>query len=177
MSGVTTTEHSLTVDGRTVQLFVMKPDHMEAHPGVMLFLHGAVWIAGNFENHKRLVCDLVVESGQPAVFLQYTPAPTARYPVQMNQAYAALEWTAEHASEFGADPSRIAVVGNSGRRRHDRGSDLDGQGPERAEDQLLGAVVAGDQCGRRHLFLAPIRQRPFPAGGLHEVWLGYLCAD
>ena len=31
----------------------------------------------------------------------------------MNQAYAALEWTAAHASELGADPTRIAVVGNS----------------------------------------------------------------
>lgn len=113
MSGVTTTEHALTVNGRTVKLFVMKPDHMQGHPGVMLFLHGGVWIVGNFENHKRLLRDLVVESGQPAVFLQYTPVPTAKYPVQMNQAYAALQWTARHAAQFGADPSRIAVVGNS----------------------------------------------------------------
>ena len=68
MSGVTTTEHTLTVDGRTVQLFVMKPDRMEERRGVILFLHGGVWIVGNFENHKRLLRDLVVESGQPAVF-------------------------------------------------------------------------------------------------------------
>lgn len=113
MSGVTTEERTLEVDGRPVKLFIMKPEHMASDPGVILFLHGGVWIVGNFENHKRLVRDLVVESGQPAVFLQYTPVPTARYPVQMNEAYAALEWTARHAPEFGADPSRIAVVGNS----------------------------------------------------------------
>ncbi len=113
MSGVTTTEQSLTVDGRDVKLIVMKPDHMEGRPGVILFLHGGVWIVGNFENHKRLVRDIVVESGQPAVFLQYTSLPEAKYPVQMNQAYAALEWTAKHAEELGADPSRIAVAGNS----------------------------------------------------------------
>jgi len=113
MSGVTTTEQSLTVDGRDVKLFVMKPDHVEGRPGVILFLHGGVWIVGNFDNHKRLVRDIVVESGQPAVFLQYSSLPEAKYPVQMNQAYAALEWTAKHAEEFGADPSRIAVAGNS----------------------------------------------------------------
>ena len=113
MSGVTTTEQSLTVDGRDVKLFVMKPDHMEGRPGVILFLHGGVWIVGNFENHKRLVRDIVIESGQPAVFLQYTTLPEAKYPVQMNQAYAALEWTAKHAEELGADPNRIAVAGNS----------------------------------------------------------------
>jgi acetyl esterase/lipase len=113
MSGVTTTEQPLTVDGREVKLFIMKPEHMDANPGVILFLHGGVWIVGNFENHKRLLRDIVVEAGQPAVFLQYTTLPEAKYPVQMNQAYAALEWTAEHAKEFGADANRIAVVGNS----------------------------------------------------------------
>ncbi len=113
MSGVTTAEQSITVDGRAVKLFTMKPDHMEGRPGVVLFLHGGVWIVGDFENHKRLLRDIVVESGQPAVFLQYTTLPEAKYPVQMNQAYAALEWTAKHADELGADPGRIAVVGNS----------------------------------------------------------------
>lgn len=113
ISGVTTAEHTLTVDGREVKLFIMKPDNMEEHPGVILFLHGGVWIVGNFENHKRLLRDIVVELGQPAVFLQYTTLPMAKYPVQMNEAYAALEWTAKHAGELGADPNRIAVAGNS----------------------------------------------------------------
>jgi len=113
MSGVTTAERSITVDGRAVKLFTMKPNHVEGRPGVVLFLHGGVWIVGDFDNHKRLLRDIVVESGQPAVFLEYTSLPEAKYPVQMNQAYAALEWTAEHADEIGADPSRIAVVGNS----------------------------------------------------------------
>jgi acetyl esterase len=113
MSGVTTTERSLTVGGRTIKLFIMKPDHMAPHPGVILFIHGAVWIAGNFANHKYLVRDLVVESGQPAVFPEITNLPEGKYPVPTDQAYAALEWTAKHAAEFGADPSRIAVAGNS----------------------------------------------------------------
>ncbi len=68
MSGVTISEQSLTVDGRTIKLFIVKPDHLEGHPGVILFIHGAVWLAVNFENHKRLVRDLVVESGQPPCF-------------------------------------------------------------------------------------------------------------
>ena len=97
-----------------MKLYIMKPDHVDGTPGVVLFIHGGVWIVGNFENHKRLLRDIVVESGQPAVFLQYTTLPEAKYPVQMNQAYAALEWTATHAGELGADPNRIAVWAFSG---------------------------------------------------------------
>ncbi len=113
MSGVTTTARTITQDGQSVKLYIMKPDKPAAKPGVLLFIHGGVWIVGNFENHKRLLRDLVVGSGQVGVFVEYTPLPEAKYPVQMEQSYAALKWVAAHAGELGADGSRIAVAGNS----------------------------------------------------------------
>ena len=82
-------------------------------PGVLLFIHGGVWIVGNFQNHQRLLRDLVVGSGQIGVFVEYTPLPAAKFPTQMEESYAALKWVAAHADEFGADGSRIAVAGNS----------------------------------------------------------------
>ncbi len=80
---------------------------------MLFFIHGGVWIVGNFQNHQRLLRDLVVGSGQVGVFVEYTPLPAAKFPTQLEESYAALTWTAEHASEFGADGSRIAVAGNS----------------------------------------------------------------
>jgi hypothetical protein len=71
MSGVTIAENIITQDGRTVKLFIMKPEHVSGKPGVLLFIHGGVWIAGNFENHQRLLRDLVVGSGQIGVFVEF----------------------------------------------------------------------------------------------------------
>jgi acetyl esterase/lipase len=113
MSGVTTAEKTITQDGVTVKLYVMTPDHPAAKPGVLLFIHGGVWIVGNFQNHQRLLRDLVTGSGQIGVFVEYTPLPAAKFPTQLEESYAALKWTAQHAGEFGADGSRIAVAGNS----------------------------------------------------------------
>jgi acetyl esterase/lipase len=113
MSGVTTTETTITEDGRSVKLFVMKPEHVSGKPGVLLFIHGGVWIVGNFQNHQRLLRDLVVGSGQIGVFVEYTPLPAAKFPTQLEESYAALKWVSEHADELGADGSRIAVAGNS----------------------------------------------------------------
>jgi acetyl esterase/lipase len=79
MSGVTTTEQTITQDGRTVKLSVMKPQHVSGKPGVLLFIHGGVWIVGNFQNHQRLLRDLVVGSGQIGVFVEYTPLPSASF--------------------------------------------------------------------------------------------------
>ncbi|EJJ27646.1 esterase/lipase [Rhizobium sp. CF142] len=113
MSGVTTTEQTITQDGLSVKIYIMKPEHITGKPGVLLFIHGGVWIVGNFENHQRLLRDLVVGSGQVGVFVEYTSLPEARFPTQLDQSYAALKWVAAHAGEFGADGSRIAVAGNS----------------------------------------------------------------
>jgi acetyl esterase len=74
MSGVATTETTITQDGRSVKLHIMKPEHVSGEPGILLFIHGGVWIVGNFQNHQRLLRDLVVGSGQIGVFVEYTPA-------------------------------------------------------------------------------------------------------
>jgi acetyl esterase/lipase len=113
MSGVTTVEKTITQDGRTVKLYIMTPQHPAPKPGVLLFIHGGVWIVGNFQNHQRLLRDLVVGSGQVGVFVEYTPLPAAIFPTQLEESYAALKWVAAHANEFGADGTRIAIAGNS----------------------------------------------------------------
>ena len=113
MSGITTTEKTITQDGRSVKLYIMKPEHVNGKPGVLFFIHGGVWIVGNFENHQRLLRDIVVGSGQIGVFVEYTPLPAAKFPTQLDECYAALKWVSEHADEFDADGSRIAVAGNS----------------------------------------------------------------
>ena len=113
MSGVTVSEKTISQDGRTVKLYIMKPEQVSGNPGVLLFIHGGVWIVGNFENHQRLLRDLVVGSGQIGVFVEYTPLPQAKFPTQLEECYAALKWVAAHAGELGADGTRIAVAGNS----------------------------------------------------------------
>jgi acetyl esterase len=113
MSGVTISERTITQNGVSVKLFIMKPEHVAGTPGVVFFIHGGVWIVGNFANHQRLLRDMVVQSGQIGVFVEYTPLPKAKFPTQLDESYAALEWVAAHAGELGADGSRIAVAGNS----------------------------------------------------------------
>lgn len=113
MSGVTISERTISQNGVSVKLFIMKPEHVTGTPGVLFFIHGGVWIVGNFANHQRLLRDMVVQSGQIGVFVEYTPLPKAKFPTQLDESYAALQWVAAHAGELGADGSRIAVAGNS----------------------------------------------------------------
>ncbi len=176
MSGVTTTEQTITQDGRTVKLYVMKPQYLSAKPGVLFFIHGGVWIVGNFQNHRRLSRDLVVGSGQIGVFVEYAPLPSAKFPVQLEECYAALKWVSEHAGDIGADGSRIAVAGNSVGGNMTAALALMGQGPQGTQDQLSGALDSGDGCERRYGVLPQLWNGPLSHAGVYEIWLGPLRA-
>src|SRR4030095_5544401 len=89
LSGVTIAEKTIQEDGRSLTLYIVKPEQTQGTPPVILFIHGGVWIAGNFENHQRLVRDLVVGTGAAAIFPEYTPIPDAIHPTQIEEIYAA----------------------------------------------------------------------------------------
>ena len=113
MSGVTIAEKTIEQDGRKVKTYIVKPANAKGILPVFVFIHGGVWLAGDFENHKRFVRDLVVGSGAAAVFPEYTPIPDAVFPTQIEECYATIKWVAEHGAEIGVDASRLAVAGNS----------------------------------------------------------------
>jgi acetyl esterase/lipase len=113
LSGVSIAEKSISQNGRAVKLYILTPDGVQGTLPVVLFLHGGVWLAGDFENHKRLARDLAVGAKAGVVFVEYTPIPEAVFPTQIEECYAAAKWVAEHGSEIGLDGRRMAVVGNS----------------------------------------------------------------
>ncbi|MGF7241893.1 acetyl esterase/lipase [Pseudomonas oryzihabitans] len=113
LSGVKIREKTIQVDGKPLQLTIVRPANAKGQTPAFMFFHGGGWVLGDFPTHQRLVRDLVVASGATAVFVNYTPSPEAHFPVAINQAYAATQWVAEHGKEIEVDGSRLAVAGNS----------------------------------------------------------------
>jgi acetyl esterase len=113
LSGIDVSNRTIEQDGISVPVTIVRPQGASGTLPVFMFFHGGGWILGDFPTRERLVRDLVVQSGAVAVFVNYTPSPEARYPVAINQAYAATKWVAQHGNEIGVDGSRLAVVGNS----------------------------------------------------------------
>lgn len=112
-SGIEESEKTITQDGETINIHIVKPINADSNPPVFMFFHGGGWILGDYPTHRRLVRDLVVKSGAVAVFPDYTPSPEAQYPKAINQAYAATKWVAKNGTQIGVDGNRLAVVGNS----------------------------------------------------------------
>ncbi|MCX9192163.1 lipase [Carbonactinospora thermoautotrophica] len=96
-----------------VSIRIVKPKNVTGVLPVIVHTHGGGWILGDKDTHDRLVRELANAAQAAVVFVNYTPAPEAHYPVQNEQAYTALEWVAANGAEFGSDPTRIALFGDS----------------------------------------------------------------
>lgn len=112
-SGIEESERIISQNGYTVKIHITKPKGAKTNAPVFIFIHGGGWVLGDYPTHRRLVRDLVVESGAVAVFPDYSPSPEAKYPTAINEIYAATEWVAKNGKEIGVDGKNLAVVGNS----------------------------------------------------------------
>ncbi|RFZ91201.1 alpha/beta hydrolase [Mucilaginibacter conchicola] len=112
-STVDETEKTISRNGMSVKLHIMKPKGIKANAPVFIFIHGGGWVLGDYPTHRRLVRDLVTGSGAVAVFPDYSRSPEAKYPTAINEIYAATEWVAQHGAEIGVNGKNLAVVGNS----------------------------------------------------------------
>jgi acetyl esterase/lipase len=113
LSGIDESEKTITADGYSIKLNIVRPEGVKGTLPVFIFIHGGGWVLGDYPTHKRMVRDLVVLSGFAAVFVNYTRTPDAQYPQAINEIYAATKWVAEHGEEIEVDGKKLAVVGNS----------------------------------------------------------------
>src|ERR1044072_5544873 len=113
LSGIEESEKTITTDGYTIKLNIVRPEGVEGKLPFFIFIHGGGWVLGDYPTHKRMVRDLVVLTSFAGVFVNYTRTPDAKYPQAINEIYAATKWVAEHGSEIDVDGKNLAVVGNS----------------------------------------------------------------
>ncbi|MFG3197325.1 alpha/beta hydrolase [Streptomyces sp. NPDC048208] len=99
-----------------VSLYICRP--ASAPPGaalpVIYYVHGGGMILGTnragVDTPLALALDL---GGAVVVSVEYRLAPEHPHPAPVEDAYAGLLWTAEHAEELGGDPERIVLAGAS----------------------------------------------------------------
>ncbi|QDL91813.1 alpha/beta hydrolase [Paroceanicella profunda] len=97
----------------TTKIRILRPAGLgDAAPAVVYF-HGAGWVMGDTLTHDRLVREIAAGAGAVVIFVEYERSPEARYPVAVEQDYAVTRHVAEHPEEFGIDPARIAIAGDS----------------------------------------------------------------
>lgn len=98
-------------DGPRRKLDVYAPPGASQRP-VIVFIYGGSWTSGSKGDYAFAGAALAAH-GFVTVIPDYRLVPTVRFPSFIEDCAAAVRWTADHAQEYGGDPSRIVLVGHS----------------------------------------------------------------
>jgi acetyl esterase len=81
--------------------------------GAIVWLHGGGFVMGGLDVEHPWAARIADSSKAVVVSVGYRLAPEHRFPAALDDAYAAVMWTAEHAVELGVNPQYIAVGGHA----------------------------------------------------------------
>jgi acetyl esterase len=109
---VETEDRSVPGPAGDIPLRVYRPESDHPLP-VVVYFHGGGWVIGDINTHDS-TCQRVA-AGVPAVVVSvdYRLAPEHRFPAAVEDCDAATGWVSAHAAEFGGDPAKLAVAGDS----------------------------------------------------------------
>jgi acetyl esterase/lipase len=109
---VTATDHQVAGDP-PVPVRVHRPDGVDGALPALVTIHGGGYVIGSYDMDTPLLDRWCQRLGIVGVSVEYRLAPDAPYPGPLEDCYAALRWTFDHADELGIDSSRIGIYGVS----------------------------------------------------------------
>jgi cation diffusion facilitator CzcD-associated flavoprotein CzcO/acetyl esterase/lipase len=87
-----------------------RPESAGPHP-VIAYFHGGGWVLGSHDSDDPLCRDLCVRTGAIVISVDYRHAPESRFPAAPDDAFAAVQWIADHATTLGGLEGELVVAG------------------------------------------------------------------
>lgn len=103
---------SIPSEGGAIRARIYRPVGKVPMP-IVVYLHGGGWVVGSVAASDAF-CRRVVDA-VPCVLvsIDYRLAPEHRFPAAVQDAVAAIEWSASNGAASGGDPRRLIVLGDS----------------------------------------------------------------
>jgi len=112
--GVTVKDLNIPAQGGgTIPLHVYVPDGVSGPLPVMMYYHGGGFVIADTKVYDASPRALAKMAKAIVVSVDYRRAPEHKFPAAPEDAYAAYTYTLQHAKEWGGDPMRVAVGGES----------------------------------------------------------------
>ncbi len=127
----------------------------------LVYIHGGGWVLGDLQMTDAICRTVANRAGCVVVSVDYRLSPEYKFPIPLDDCYAAFTWVAENAASIGVDPSRIAIGGDSA------GGNLSAAITLRARDEDGPAIVF-------QLLVYPVTNHDFGTGSYEVNRDGYL---
>ncbi|NIP45709.1 MAG: alpha/beta hydrolase fold domain-containing protein [Gammaproteobacteria bacterium] len=79
----------------------------------LVYIHGGGWLVGNLDSHDKIMRLLALRSGAAVVGVDYRLAPEHKFPTALDECRAVVAHLRDHGTDWGIDPQRLAIGGDS----------------------------------------------------------------
>ncbi len=103
------------MDGNNIDLYIWRPTELtrKGPLPILYFMHGGGYLMG--DANTMATKPEILTNGLQAILVSvnYRLAPEAPFPADLHDAYSGLKYIHDHAEVYGADPTRIVILGES----------------------------------------------------------------
>ena len=99
--------------GRSIPVHVIDPAGRQAPSPVLVYLHGGGFAFGSFEQYAEELYRLADITGALVLCPEYRLSPENPFPAGLDDCCGVVSWVSEQAGRLGADPSKVALAGDS----------------------------------------------------------------
>jgi acetyl esterase len=92
---------------------VYSPLGLQAPAPALIYFHGGGLVAGSIDTHDAIARALADAGAVRVIAIDYRLAPEARFPAALEDARAAVAYIGHHCIDFGIDPARLGICGDS----------------------------------------------------------------
>ncbi len=96
-----------------VAVRVYRPAGGDAPRACIIYVHGGGFVVGDLDSSDAIAWGFAQGTGAVVVGVNYRKTPEHPYPAAFNDTYGALAYVAGHPDQFGINPDRIALAGDS----------------------------------------------------------------
>jgi acetyl esterase len=94
------------------RIYSAQPRGETAQP-LIVYYHGGGWVIADIDTYDASCRALARDTGAIVLAVHYRQGPEVKFPGAHDDANAAYAWALANATQLGADPFRVAVVGES----------------------------------------------------------------
>ena len=102
----------LPIRGRRLLCRLHRPTAGAGLP-VLVYIHGGGWVWGSVDTHDHIMRAYAAAAGCAVLGPDYALSPEAPFPQALEECAAVVRWVARHGAEWGLDPARIVIGGDS----------------------------------------------------------------
>lgn len=99
--------------GHSIPVWYYKPLNYQNNNPIIVWIHGGGFVLGNTKMYESILTKLAAWTGCIVASIDYRKAPEHKFPEPVNDCIEATQWIYDHAADYGADKSRLVVLGDS----------------------------------------------------------------